>query len=140
VGANGKQIKLDGVMFLDLTLGGATTRQMVYMTHRVTRLFLFPEACKELHASNPDFLTQPATTVQVAECTPMDSKNDNDHGFNRPAKSEEDKETLAMLESGKRALLMEDVTTACNNLAMCGELMAEEHGELSENCAEVYHK
>ena len=29
VGANGKQIKLDGVLFLDLTLGGATTRQMV---------------------------------------------------------------------------------------------------------------
>ena len=44
MGANGEQIKLDGVMFLDLTLGGATTRQMVYMTHRVTRLFLFPEA------------------------------------------------------------------------------------------------
>ena len=40
VGANGKQNKLDGVMFLDLTLG--------LRTHQVTCLFLFPETCKEL--------------------------------------------------------------------------------------------
>ena len=110
------------------------------MTHQVTRLFLFPEACKELRTSNLDFTTQPATTVQVAECTAIDCENDNGQGFNRPAKSEEDAEPLAMLESGKWALLIEDVTTACNNLAMCGELMAEEHWELSENCAEAYHQ
>ena len=42
-----------------------------------------------------------------------------------------------MLESGKRALLLEDVSTACNDLAMCCELMVEEHGELNEMCAEV---
>ena len=45
VGANGKQNKLDGVMFLDLTLG--------LRTHQVTCLFLFPETCKEprIHCS-----------------------------------------------------------------------------------------
>ena len=42
-----------------------------------------------------------------------------------------------MLESGKRALLLEDISTACNDLAVSCELMAEEHGELGEECAEV---
>ena len=46
-------------------------------------------------------------------------------------------EALALLESGKRSLLLEDVSTACNDLAMSCELMAEEHGEQSEKCAEV---
>ena len=43
----------------------------------------------------------------------------------------------AMLESGKQALLLEDVTTACNNQSVCRKLMAEEHGKLSKNRAKV---
>ena len=41
---------------------------------------------------------------------------------------------------GKRALLLEDASTACNDLAMCCELMTEEHGQLSESYAEAYHQ
>ena len=66
VGANGKQNKLDGVMFLDLTLG--------LRTHQVTCLFLFPETCKELriHCSERP---REATTC-TAPAHPPRSTND----------------------------------------------------------------
>ena len=38
---------------------------------------------------------------------------------------QEDGEPLPMLESGMQALLLEDGTTACNDLAMCCDLMVE---------------
>ena len=40
VETNGRHIKLDGVMFLKLTLGDATTSKLVYVLLQVTCLFL----------------------------------------------------------------------------------------------------
>ena len=45
--------------------------------------------------------------------------------------------TLEMLESGRRSLKQGDITGALNDLAECCEVLAEEHGEDSEKCAEV---
>ena len=45
VEANGWHIKLDGILFLNLTLGDATTSQLVHVTALVTRLFLSQDAC-----------------------------------------------------------------------------------------------
>jgi len=71
-----------------------------------------------------------------------DESKDSDYAPGDPVDSEYSRidEALALLESGKRSLLLEDVSTACNDLAMSCELMAEEHGELGEGCAEAYHQ
>ena len=45
-----------------------------------------------------------------------------------------------MLESGKRSLLLEAVTSALNYLAECYEILAKEHGEDSEKYAKTLHK
>jgi len=70
-----------------------------------------------------------------------DESKDSDYAPGDPVDSVYSRvdEALALLESGKRSLLLEDVSTACNDLAMSCELMAEEHGELGEKCAEAYH-
>ena len=36
--------------------------------------------------------------------------------------------------------MLEDDSTACNDLTMCCELMAEEHGKPSESHAKAYHQ
>ena len=46
--ANGKQIQLDGNLFHTLTLGNATSSQLVYMTNHATCLFLSQKVPNEL--------------------------------------------------------------------------------------------
>ena len=45
-----------------------------------------------------------------------------------------------MLESGKRSLLLEAVTSALHNLAECYEILAKEHGKDSEKYTETLHE
>ena len=86
VGANGRQIKLDGALFLNRTLGVATISQLVYMTPQVTCLFLSLNACQELGETPLDSPAQATGTGRVAECTAMDNEDENIQGCDRPAK------------------------------------------------------
>ena len=60
VRSNAGQIKLDGAVFLNLTLGDSMSSQLVYVTPQVTCLFLSQRAFKELHAVYPNFPAQSA--------------------------------------------------------------------------------
>ena len=48
--------------------------------------------------------------------------------------------TFEMLESGWRGLKRGDITSALNHLAMCYEILAEEHGENIEKCTKTLHE
>ena len=51
--ANGKHIKLDGVMFVNLNLGDSTTIQLLYVTSHVTCLFLSQDVCQDMNVQCP---------------------------------------------------------------------------------------
>ena len=57
--ANGEQIKLDGIIFMNLTVGVSRCSQLVYVTPKVTSLFISPKACKELSAMQQNFTELP---------------------------------------------------------------------------------
>ena len=63
VETNSKGVKLDGAVFLNLTLGEATTSQPVYVALQVTGLFLSPEGRKELGATPLDVSAQTGQVV-----------------------------------------------------------------------------
>ena len=83
-----RQIKLDGTVFLNLTLGTATITQLVYLTPQVTRLFLSQKACQDLHVMALDLPAQMARTGRVAECTAMVKETNNIRGRIKTTKSE----------------------------------------------------
>ena len=58
VGANRGQIKIDGAIFLNLTVGDALSSQLMYVTPQMTYLLLSQQACKELRTGHPDFPAQ----------------------------------------------------------------------------------
>ena len=72
--ADGRQINLDGAIFLNLTLGATTTSQLVDVTPQVTCLFLPKNACQELRVTPLDLPAQTAMTSRVAEYTAIDNK------------------------------------------------------------------
>ena len=58
VGANSSQIKLDGAVFMNPTMGNATSSQMMGLTPKVTCLFISQKARKELCAMHTNFPAQ----------------------------------------------------------------------------------
>ena len=72
-GSKGRQIKLDGLVFLNPSICDATSSQQVYVTPQVTFLFL---SQKELCPVHPDFPVQATETIQNQR-TAVDSDNDN---------------------------------------------------------------
>ena len=80
---NGKHIKLDCPLFLTLTLGSATSSQLVYM---------IPLAClllsQKARARPMNFLAQVAETDQMAECTDIDIEKFSGQDCDCPAVSE----------------------------------------------------
>ena len=85
VGANGGQLKLDGILFLKLTLGDATSSQLVHMTHRVTCLCLSKRTCKQLCAVDPNFIAQ-ATVIGNNQRTA--TNRDDNNGRDCPSELE----------------------------------------------------
>ena len=85
VGANGGKIKMDGIVFLNLTVGNATSSQLVYMTPKVTSFFLSLRACKELCAVHPNF---PAHTTEIGQNQRNATDSDNNNGPDFPIKPE----------------------------------------------------
>ena len=67
VEADGRQINLDGAIFLNLTLGATTTSQLVDVTPQVTRLFLPKNACQDLRVTPLDLPAQTTMTSRVAK-------------------------------------------------------------------------
>ena len=80
---NGKHIKLDFTTFLTLTLGDATSSQLVYVT---------PQAClllsQKARARPMDFPAQVAETGQMDKCTDIDIEEFSGQDCDCPAVSE----------------------------------------------------
>ena len=71
-------------MFPNLTLGAATTSQLVYVTPKCPA-FSFPNM---LRVTPLDFPAQAAKTGRVAECTAMDNETNNNQGSDHTTKYE----------------------------------------------------
>ena len=107
--ANGKQIQLDGNLFHTLTLGNATSSQLVYMTNHATCLFLSQKVPNELRRAiglpstkwqrpAKQFSTQTWTLKKTAARTmtaPTHQKHHNLPGNTQPAShQQQEQQTL----------------------------------------------
>ena len=83
VAANGDLITLDGAVFLDLTIEGKTTTQMVYVSAQIKKMLLSQTACKGLGLVTKEF---PNSTTQpgIAECTATEKNQEDGRGFYCP--------------------------------------------------------
>ena len=64
MGTNGALIKMDGAVFLKLTLADPMSSQMVYVMPQVTGFFLSQNLCKGLRTVLPVF---PAETLRTGK-------------------------------------------------------------------------
>ena len=74
--AKSAQIELDDAVVPNLTVDDATSCQMLYVTPKVTCLFLSQKACKELRGVHPD---SPAQVIRAGQhhCTAIDNEDNN---------------------------------------------------------------
>ena len=87
VAANGDLITLDGAVFLDLTIEGKTTTQMVYVSAHIKNMLLSKTACKGLGLVTKEI---PNSTMQpgIAECTATEDDKDDGMGCDCPNRTE----------------------------------------------------